>query len=145
MRVFSGIIGAAGLLTAVATLVAAGPARNQAEVEAMVTLTPTATGCDITVRAHNNGSANVTIDLEDSEVKVRYGSWSKLNEGGTWVVNTGGEHESKVVSLDLGCNFDRQYKFLLRSGGDDKYIHFPGASSFTESQSLGLADVGRHF
>ena len=138
-------IGAAGLLAAIATLVAAGPARNQAEAETMVTLTPTAAGCDITVRAHNKGNANVTIDLEDSEVKIKNGLWSKLNQGGNWVVNTGGEHESKVVSLDLGCNFDRQYKFLLRSGGDDKYIHFPDASSFTRSVSLGLADVGRHF
>jgi hypothetical protein len=145
MNVLSRSIVASGLLATIATLVAAGPVRNQAKVEAMVTLTPTAAGCDITVRAHNNGSANVTIDLEDSEVKVRYGSWSKLNQGGTWVVNTGGEHESKVVSLDLGCNFNRQYKFLMRSGGDDKYIHFPSADGFTESQSLGLADIGRHF
>jgi len=35
----------------------------------MATLTPTAAGCDIAVRAHNKGNANVTIDLEDSEVK----------------------------------------------------------------------------
>lgn len=109
------------------------------------TAVPMAYGCDITIRAHNNGSANVTIDLEDSEVKVKNGVWSKLNQGGNWIVNTGGTHESKVVSLDLGCNFQRQYKFLMRSGGDSKYIYFPGAGDFTTSVSLGLANVGRHF
>lgn len=106
---------------------------------------PPTYGCDITIRAHNNGSANVTIDLEDSEVKVKNGVWSKLNQGGNWIVNTGGTHESKVVSLDLGCNFQRQYKFLMRSGGNSKYIYFPGADDFTTSVSLGLANVGRHF
>jgi hypothetical protein len=129
--------GAVALLTA-----AAGPGPAP---EATITMTPTPFGCDITVRAHNKGSTGITIDLEDSEVKVRNGFWSKLNQGGTWVVNAGGEHESKVVSLDLGCNFDRQYKFLMRSGGDQKYIYFPGAETFTRSVSLGLANVGRHF
>ncbi len=142
MHAVNGAIAAAGLL---ATLVAATPGTPRQDEPAVITLTPTAAGCDITVRAHNNGSANVTIDLEDSEVKVRNGLWKKFNQGGNWVVNTGGEHESKVVSLDLGCSFDRQYKFLMRSGGDDKYIYFPGASDFTESVSLGLANVGRHF
>jgi hypothetical protein len=112
---------------------------------ASISMKPTALGCDITIRAHNNANAGVTIDLEDSEVKVRNGFWKKLNQGGNWVVNTGGNHESKVVSLDLGCNFDRQYKFLMRSGGDSKYIYFPGSNDFTQSVSLGLANVGRHF
>jgi hypothetical protein len=110
-----------------------------------ITLTPTPLGCDITVRAHNKGGANVTIDLEDSEAKVKNGLWKKFNQGGNWIINTGGEHESKVVSLDLGCDFQRQYKFLMRSGGDDKYIYFPGEDDFTQSVSLGLANVGRHF
>lgn len=128
-------------LAAIATLAAATPA----PADPVITMTPTAAGCDITVRAHNNASASVTIDLEDSEVKVKNGFWSKFNQGGNWVVNPGGAHESKTVSLDLGCSFDRQYKFLMRSGGNDKYIYFPDGNSFTESKSLGLADVGRHF
>jgi hypothetical protein len=143
MNALNGTIVAAGMFTALTTLTAALPAPTDSE--ATITMTPTAAGCDITVRAHNKSGANVTIDLEDSEVKVRNGFWSKFNQGGTWVVNTGGAHESKVVSLDLGCSFDRQYKFLMRSGGDEKYIYFPGASDFTESVSLGLANVGRHF
>jgi hypothetical protein len=138
-----------GTLAAVSLAVTAtAVARHTPEsgaLEPMVTMTPTGLGCDITIRAHNKSSANVTIDLEDSEVKIKNGLWSKLNQGGNWVVNTGGEHESKVVSLDLGCTFERQYKFLMRSGGDEKYIHFPDPGSFTTSVSLGLADVGRHF
>ena len=122
MRIPTGIIASAGLLAGLSTLGAAAPAPEIGPAGVGITMTPTAYGCDITVRAHNKGSTNVTIDLEDSEVKVRNGFWSKLNQGGTWIVNTGGAHESKVVTLDLGCSFDRQYKCLMRSGGNEKYI-----------------------
>ncbi|MGE0439034.1 MAG: hypothetical protein AB7L66_16145 [Gemmatimonadales bacterium] len=135
-------------IAAVSLALAATTARRPAAeptAEALITLTPTARGCDITVRAHNKGSANVTIDLEDSEVKVKNGLWSKFNQGGNWVVNTGGDHESTVIALDLGCSFERQYKFLMRSGGNEKYIYFPDPGQFTTSVSLGLANVGRHF
>lgn len=145
MNALNGAVAAAGLLAALTTLIAAAPATAREGDAAAITMTPAAAGCDITIRAHNKGNASVTIDLEDSEAKVRNGLWSKLNQGGNWVVNTGGEHESTVVSLDLGCSFDRQYKFLMRSGGDEKYIYFPGVDDFTESRSLGLANVGRHF
>ena len=143
MQFLTGSIAAMSLALAAASLAARHPA--PAVDGPAIAITPTALGCDITIRAHNKGTSNVTIDLEDSEVKVKNGLWSKLNQGGTWIVNTGGEHESKVVSLDLGCNFERQYKFLMRSGGNEKYIHFPDPSSFTSSVSLGLANVGRHF
>lgn len=125
-------------------LVATGPT-GAARPWPTVTLAPTAGGCDITVRAHNKSGSNVTIDLEDSEAKVKYGLWKKFNQGGNWVVNTGGEHESQVVNLDLGCDLLRQYKFLMRSGDDDKYVYFPDEDEFTSSVSLGLANVGRHF
>jgi len=138
------IIVSAGLLASL-TASAGAPARSEAGDLPVITMAPTAAGCDITVRAHNRSSVSVTIDLEDSEVKVRNGFWSRLNQGGNWIVNTGGDHESKVVSLDLGCSFDRQYKFLMRSGGDEKYIYFPDNDEFTRSVSLGLANVGRHF
>ncbi len=134
-------IASVGVLSALATLAAAVPNPG----EPTVTLTPTALGCDITVRAHNASNSSVTIDLEDSEVKVKNGLWSKLNQGGNWVVGANGSQESKVVSLDLGCSFDRQYKFLMRAGSNEKYIYFPDGNGFTESKSLGLADVGRHF
>jgi hypothetical protein len=143
MQMLIGSIAMLGLAAALAGYSAAPVTLD--DTAPTITLTPTALGCDITVRAHNKGSANVTIDLEDSESKVKNGFWKKFNQGGTWTVNTGGEHESKVVSLDLGCDFQRQYKFLMRSGGDDKYIYFPGEDDFTESVSLGLANVGRHF
>jgi hypothetical protein len=143
MTLLNGAMTAAGVLAALAGIAAQPPAT--ALDTTAITLEPTAYGCDITVRAHNKGSASVTIDLEDSEVKVKNGFWAKFNQGGTWVVNPGGEHESKVVTLDLGCSFQRQYKFLMRSGGDEKYIYFPGADDFTTSVSLGLANVGRHF
>ena len=109
------------------------------------TITVARAGCDITIQAHNNDNSSVTIDLEGSEVKVKNGLWSKLKQGGTWVVNSGGAHESKVVSLDLGCDFDRQYKFLMRSGSNEKYIYHPDGNSFTQSKTLILGDVGTHF
>jgi hypothetical protein len=138
------LIASAALLSTLAT-VGFTSSRVDAGTTPAITLTPTPYGCDITVRAHNNYSSSVTIDLEDSEVKVKNGFWSKLNQGGNWVVNSGGNHESKTVSLDLGCSFQRQYKFLMRQGGDSKYIYFPDANSFTTSVSLGLANIGRHF
>lgn len=144
MYVLGTLIGSAALLTTLAA-VTVTPTSRDAEFTPAITLTPTAYGCDITVRAHNKSTKNVAIDLEDSEVKVKNGLWSKLNQGGNWVINTGGEHESKTVTLDLGCSFNRQYKFLMRSGGNEKYIYFPDPNTFTTSVSLGLADVGRHF
>ncbi|MGE0553578.1 MAG: hypothetical protein AB7R55_09140, partial [Gemmatimonadales bacterium] len=108
MRTLTAIVAAAGLAAGLVPLGAAAPASAAAAGALSITATPTAYGCDITVRAHNKSTTNVTIDLEDSEVKVRNGLWSKLNQGGNWIDNTGGEHESKVVTLDLGCNFDRQ-------------------------------------
>jgi hypothetical protein len=121
MNALHTILATTALVSTIAAL-HTSPIAATAAADATITMTPTAFGCDITVRAHNNGNANVTIDLEDSEVKVKNGLWSKLNQGGTWVVNSGGEHES-----------------------NEKYIYFPGANDFTESKSLGLADVGRHF
>ena len=111
----------------------------------LITMAPTAFGCDITVRAHNKSTSNVTIDLEDSESKIKNGFWKKFNEGGTWVVNTGGEHESTGVSLDRGCDVRRQYKVRKTQGDNIKYIYFPGEDDLTESTPLGLANVGRHF
>lgn len=132
-----------GLFAAVTTVAMVSPDRSNDGPT--ISMTPTALGCDITVRAHNKAGANVTIDLEDSEAKIKNGLWKKFNQGGNWIVNTGGEHESQVVSLDLGCDIRRQYKFLMRSGSNEKYIYFPGEDDFTTSTSLGLANVGRHF
>lgn len=104
-----------------------------------------AMGCDVTVKAHNNGSTKVTIDLQASEAKIKNGLWKKLEEGGNWTVNAGGGTESKAISLSLGCTFDRQYKFLMRSGGNDRWVYYPDASTFTGERTLSLGDVSRHF
>jgi hypothetical protein len=112
---------------------------------ASVTLEHTARGCRITINATNNGTRDVVIDLAESESKIQNGFFSKWRGESAWTVNTGGANESKVVELDQGCIHLRQYRFLMRSGGNERIVEYPSRNEWEGDEQFSLGNVWRHF
>ena len=98
-------------------------------------------GCDITIQASNGDRNNIIVDLNESEVRIRNGLWSKIKNGGNWTVNPTGQMESKVVELNLGCSHQREYKFRVRRAGSERIV----TKDWTSSSTFGLGDLARHF
>lgn len=98
-------------------------------------VSPTLAGCGITVKFVNKDNKQATVYLYDSKSKVKYGTYGKLANGTVKVPANG--QKSKAITLDLGCNYDRRYKFKVgESGRGTKIIYRPSSTGWTRKTNL---------
>jgi hypothetical protein len=96
---------------------------------------PTLAGCSINVTYDNRDSKQATVYVYDSKSLVKYGIWKKLGNGTVSV--PANDDRVRSYTLDLGCNYDRRYKFRVHeSGRGTKTIYKPSSSGYTRSTSL---------
>ncbi|MEM7375054.1 MAG: hypothetical protein AAF587_41050 [Bacteroidota bacterium] len=117
-------------------------------------------GCDITIKAENKSLKKITIQFADSDVKTKTGTWSNIYYGAqnrsrcnkkNLVVNAKSSTLTNSCEMDLGCNFQRRYRFKLKSvfEGKTSYytVYFPSSTSYCEKGKtvINLGNIGRHF
>lgn len=81
-------------------------------------------GCGITLELHNRGADTVSVDLGNSDVKVRglvVGSWKRIGTG-TRDVDPG-DTVSVNFNADLGCNWARDYRMDVNQGSSSWYAN----------------------
>lgn len=109
-----------------------------------------ARGCSITIRMENRSNYDVLVSIDDSKVKIKNGFWSKIFP--SWSDNyyvRAKNSSAETTNLDLGCNYDRQYKFQFwqtkNSVTNNVYHYYPSQTTFTRSTNINLGNVGRFF
>lgn len=117
-------------------------------------------GCDITIKAENKSLKKITIQFAESDVKTKTGTWSNIYYGAqnrsrcdkkNLVVNAKSSTMTNSCEMDLGCNFQRRYRFKLKSvfEGKTSYytVYFPSSTSYCEKGKtvINLGNIGRHF
>ena len=113
-------------------------------------------GCTINVRASNKGRYKTAIS-RDSQVKLRNGTWKKLNKS-VWIGP--GQTVPWTYNLDFGCNNDRTYRFLVKRFDSSNNLlgeqwHYHPARfrnrngqwsySYSRDVSLDIGDLNRFF
>lgn len=104
-------------------------------------------GCDITFSASNTGTQNLKLTTQ-SQVRTAFlsptgtGTWKQL--WGTTQSIGPGKSWSKVVRMDLGCTFPRQYRFRATYADQEKAFTFP-SSDWTKVTSVGLGNLYTKF
>ncbi|MEZ4826533.1 MAG: hypothetical protein R3C61_09595 [Bacteroidia bacterium] len=117
-------------------------------------------GCDITIKAENKSLKKITIQFAESDVKTKTGTWANIYYGNfnntrcdkaNLILEAKSSNESNRCELDMGCNFDRRYRFKLKSvfEGETSYatVYYPSADGYVESGTtvIDLGNIGRHF
>ncbi|MDX2246957.1 MAG: hypothetical protein SF052_09295 [Bacteroidia bacterium] len=117
-------------------------------------------GCDITIKAENKSLKKITIQFEESDVKTQTGTWSNIYFGtfnnercdkANLILESKSGIESNRCELDMGCNFERRYRFKLKSvyEGETSYatVYFPSSTGYANEGTtvIDLGNIGRHF
>ena len=104
-------------------------------------------GCDITFSASNTGTQNLKLTTQ-SQVRTGFpsptgtGTWKRL-WGSTQTIGPG-RSWSKVVRMDLGCTFPRQYRFRATYANQEKAFTFP-SSDWTKVTSVSMGNLYTKF
>lgn len=142
-----------------ATLFTSSPAPQANTTTAVNTTVAMPSGCDITIKASNGGSRDLYVVLERSEVRTKQlvaGPWSSLDNKCPRDEMHVGPRTTQLLSttceLDLTCNLQRQYKFLIQEKSNGRvvntaWVYYPSDNSWAPSntKTINLGDVGRHF
>lgn len=117
-------------------------------------------GCDVTIKAENKSNKTITILFEESDVKTKTGTWSNIYFGNfnksrcdkaTVKLNAKSATKSNVCEMDMGCNFERRYRFKLKCNDNGKISYFtryyPSSTSYADKGKsvIDLGNVGKHF
>ncbi|MEZ4774372.1 MAG: hypothetical protein R3D00_14400 [Bacteroidia bacterium] len=117
-------------------------------------------GCDITVKAENKSLKKITIQFSESDVRTQTGSWSNIYFGtfnntrcdkANLILESKSGNESNRCELDMGCNFERRYRFKLKCvyEGETSYatVYYPSSTDYADKGAtvIDLGNIGRHF
>jgi len=84
--------------------------------------TTASAGCGITLELHNRGSAAITVDWYDSDVRTGgIGWWKRLGSGTTYVA--AGDTVRQNFTADLGCGLERLYRLDVNQGNSSWFVH----------------------
>ena len=101
----------------------------------IATVQPALAGCNVNVTFVNKDSKKATVHLADSKVKVKNGTYKKL--GTTNVSVSANDDRQRSFALDLGCSFQRRYKFYVTESGEgSRTIYKPNPNGFTTNTNL---------
>jgi hypothetical protein len=101
----------------------------------LATVQPALAGCNVNVTFVNKDNKKATIHLADSKVKVKNGVYKKL--GTTNLSVNANDDKQRSFQLDLGCSFQRRYKFYVTESGEgSKTIYKPNSTGFTTNTNL---------
>ena len=90
-------------------------------------------GCKITISVHNTGSAQLTVDWDESKVKSKGGLWTKIKGGKNTVAS--GATESHVYTATFNCDANRRYQIFTEQGDSDQTTYIPSSSGWTTDSS----------
>lgn len=115
-------------------------------------------GCQVSIKAQNTSGKQISILLDESQVRLKTGTWSNLYFSGGNKQCTAkmirlaahAAYESQGCELDFDCDWPRRYRFRLQcvheTGAQAQLtVYYPSETAFTEVPSIDLGDVGRHF
>lgn len=117
-------------------------------------------GCDVSIKAENKSLKKITILFAESDVKTKTGTWSNIYYGAqnrsrcnkkNLVVDAKSSTKTNSCEMDLGCNFQRRYRFKLKSvyEGKTSYytVYFPSSTGYADKgkTTINLGNIGRHF
>lgn len=98
-------------------------------------------GCDINVSVRNADSAEFDIRPSIQKVKIKGGTWRRLDKGywgsGNRFEVDAGETYTDVYQAGFGCNKKRRYRFWIDCpDGSHRSVYYPSANGWTERQSF---------
>ncbi|MEO0472806.1 MAG: hypothetical protein AAF206_24535 [Bacteroidota bacterium] len=117
-------------------------------------------GCDINIKAENSSRRKISILFAESEVRTRTGTWTNIYYGAqnqsrcdrkNLSLASGNGSDTNSCEMDLGCNFQRRFRFKLKSvfEGKTSYqtMYAPSANTFFDKGEVkvDLQDIGRYF
>ncbi|MEM1056234.1 MAG: hypothetical protein AAGI52_11955 [Bacteroidota bacterium] len=112
-------------------------------------------GCTVSIRATNTGSRDIEVDLTNSKVRTRTGTWKRIDKVAGAIrgactddeitVENDGDTYSESCNLDLGCNTRRRYKFVVERRGSRETVYYPSARDWTRDVRIDLGNLNRHF
>jgi hypothetical protein len=95
---------------------------------------PASAGCGVNFELHNDSNTGVTVDWDESEVRLKTGWWKDIGSGSTYV--PANSTVSQNFTLDFGCNNQRRYRLDATQDGSSRFVYEPSATGYTTSTNL---------